>query len=94
MRRAVTAAEVNARVRAASEAELRHVVEYTEEPIVSSDVIGNPHSAVFDGRSTQVLGGNLLKTLTWYDNGWGYATRVVELIRLLARFERPGRAGA
>ena len=51
-------------------------------------MIGNPHSAVFDGLSTQVLGGNMLKTITWYDNGWGYATRVVELIQRLAELDR------
>jgi glyceraldehyde 3-phosphate dehydrogenase len=88
MRRPVTAEEVNAKVREAAAGALAHVVEYTQEPIVSSDVIGNPHSAVFDGLSTQVLGGNLLKTVTWYDNGWGYATRVVELIRRLDALER------
>ena len=59
----------------------RSIIEYTEEPIVSSDVIGNPHSAIFDGLSTQVVGGNLLKTLTWYDNGWGYAQRAVALVQ-------------
>jgi len=86
--RTVTAEEVNARVRAAAAGPLANIVEYTEDPVVSSDVIGNPHSALFDGLSTQVLGGNLVKTVTWYDNGWGYATRVVELIRRLAALER------
>jgi glyceraldehyde 3-phosphate dehydrogenase len=62
---------------------LRGVLEYTEEPIVSSDVIGNSHSAIFDSMATMVVGGNLVKTLTWYDNGWGYANRVVELIQRL-----------
>ena len=66
---------------------LRGVLEYTEEPIVSSDVIGNPHSAIFDSLSTQIVGGNLLKTLTWYDNGWGYANRVVELIGRLEELD-------
>jgi len=80
MSRPVTAVEVNEVVRSAAVSRYRSIIEYTEEPIVSSDVIGNPHSAVFDGLSTQVVGGNLLKTLTWYDNGWGYANRVVELI--------------
>jgi len=90
MSRPVTAEEVNEVVRSASLSTFRGIIEYTAEPIVSSDVIGNPHSAVFDSLSTQVLGGNLLKTITWYDNGWGYATRVVELIQRLARLaERP-----
>jgi len=84
MNRSVTPEEVNEVVRSAAATKYRSIIEYTEEPIVSSDVIGNPHSAIFDGLSTQVVGGNLLKTLTWYDNGWGYANRVVELIGRLA----------
>jgi glyceraldehyde 3-phosphate dehydrogenase len=83
MSRNITAEEVNEVVRSAASSKYRSIIEFTEEPIVSSDVIGNPHSAVFDGLSTQVVGGNLLKTLTWYDNGWGYANRVVELIERL-----------
>ena len=67
---------------------MRQIIEYTEQPIVSSDVIGNPHSAVFDALSTKVIGGNMLKTVTWFDNGWGYASRVVELVQRLAELER------
>jgi glyceraldehyde 3-phosphate dehydrogenase len=66
-------------------------VEYTDQPVVSSDVVGNDHSAVFDGLSTFVLGGSMLKTITWYDNGWGYAMRVTELIARLAAIEAAGR---
>jgi glyceraldehyde 3-phosphate dehydrogenase len=88
MRRTVTAEEVNEVVRSAAATRFKGIVEYTDEPIVSSDVIGNSHSAIFDGLSTQVLGGNLLKTVTWYDNGWGYANRVVELAFKLAGFDR------
>jgi glyceraldehyde 3-phosphate dehydrogenase len=84
MKRKVTAEEVNEIVKSASLTTFKGIVEYTDQPIVSSDVVGNGHSAVFDGLSTFVLGGNLLKTITWYDNGWGYATRVVELIGRLA----------
>ena len=84
MSRDVTPEEVNEIVKSAAAAKYKSIIEYTEEPIVSSDVIGNPHSAIFDGLSTQVVCGNLLKTLTWYDNGWGYANRVVELIGRLA----------
>src|SRR5262249_13344475 len=87
MSRTVTAEEVNEVVKSAAATIYRTIIEYTEEPIVSSDVIGNPHSGVFDALSTQVVGGNLLKTLTWYDNGWGYANRVVELIGRLAAME-------
>ncbi len=86
MKRAVTAAEVNEAVRAAAVGPLKGIVEYCEEPIVSSDVIGNPHSAVFDALSTQVVGGDLLKTLSWYDNGWGYASRVVEVCARMGSF--------
>jgi glyceraldehyde 3-phosphate dehydrogenase len=84
MSRTITAEEVNEVVKSAAASRYRSIIEYCEEPIVSSDVIGNPHSGIFDALSTQVVGGNLLKTLTWYDNGWGYANRVVELIGRLA----------
>ena len=87
MKRPLVAEEVNEVVKSAAATKYRNIVEFTDQPVVSSDVIGNPHSAVFDGLSTSVLGGNLLKTLTWYDNGWGYATRVVELIGRLSAFE-------
>lgn len=83
MKRDVTPTEVNEVVWSAASTDYKSIVEYTTEPIVSSDVIGNPHSAVFDSLATSVVGGNLLKTLTWYDNGWGYASRVVELIHRL-----------
>ncbi|HET9300703.1 MAG TPA: type I glyceraldehyde-3-phosphate dehydrogenase [Candidatus Polarisedimenticolaceae bacterium] len=87
MSRDVTAGEVNEVVRSAAASTFRSIIEYTDQPIVSSDVIGNPHSGMFDGLSTAVLGGNMLKTVTWYDNGWGYASRVVELISRLAELE-------
>ena len=84
MRRPVTVEQVNEVVRSAAASSLKGIVEYCDEPIVSSDVIGNPHSSVFDSLATQVLGGNFLKTVAWYDNEWGYACRVAELIRRLA----------
>jgi len=87
MEEPVTAEEVNEVVRSAAATRFRNIIEYTDQPIVSSDVIGNPHSAIFDGLATQVVEGNLLKTVTWYDNGWGYANRVVELVLRLAAFE-------
>lgn len=93
MERPVTPEEVNEVVKSASLTTYRNVVEYTDQPIVSSDVIGNTHSAVFDGLSTAVIGGNLLKTITWYDNGWGYASRVVELIGRLAALDAPAGEG-
>ncbi len=86
MKRPVTAQEVNEVVKSAAATRFQGIIEYQEQPVVSSDVIGNSHSAIFDALSTQVLGGNLLKTITWYDNGWGYASRVVDLVLRMARF--------
>jgi glyceraldehyde 3-phosphate dehydrogenase len=80
MSRAVTREEINNVIRSAAETDYKAIVEYSEDPLVSSDVIGNSHSAIFDGLSTMVMGGDLLKCIIWYDNGWGYSTRVVELI--------------
>ena len=59
---------------------LKGIVEYTEDPIVSVDIIGNPHSSIFDALSTSVMDGNFVKILTWYDNEWGYSNRVVDLV--------------
>ena len=84
MKRPVQATEVNEALRAAAAGPLEGIVEYCQEPIVSSDVIGNTHSAVFDSLSTHVVGGDLLKTLSWYDNGWGHAMRVLELCLRMA----------
>ena len=76
----VTVEKVNAAVKAAAEGPLKGIIQYSEDPLVSTDIIGNPHSSIFDAESTQVLGGNLVKVLSWYDNEWGYSNRVVDLI--------------
>jgi len=94
MSREVTAEEVNEVVKSAAATRFHDIIEFTDQPIVSSDVIGNPHSGVFDGLSTAVIGGNMLKTVTWYDNGWGYASRVVELVSRLAELESRTMAAA
>ena len=83
MERSVTREEVNEVIRSAALSTHKAIIEYSEDPLVSSDVIGNSHSAVFDSLATMVMGGDLVKVIVWYDNGWGYATRVVELIRRL-----------
>jgi glyceraldehyde 3-phosphate dehydrogenase len=80
MSRPVDRDQVNEVIRSAAASSYRQIIEYEEDPIVSSDVIGNPHSAIFDSLATMEIGGDLVKVLVWYDNGWGYATRVVELI--------------
>ena len=82
--RDVTVEEVNAAVRAAAEGPMTGILEYVEDPIVSTDIIGNPHSSIFDAGGTQVLGGNLVKVMSWYDNEWGYSNRVVDLALRLA----------
>jgi glyceraldehyde 3-phosphate dehydrogenase len=76
--------EVNAAVREAAAGPLSRIVEYSEVPLVSSDVIGNPHSSVFDALSTSAVGDGYLRVVSWYDNEWGYSNRVVDLIALLA----------
>ena len=81
----VTAEQVNETLRSAAGAErMRDVLEYTEEPVVSSDIIGNPHSSIFDASFTQVGGGRYLKALSWYDNEWGYSKRVCDVLGLMA----------
>jgi glyceraldehyde 3-phosphate dehydrogenase len=80
LRKDVTVEEINAAVKAAAEGPLKGIIQYSEDPLVSTDIIGNPHSSIFDAESTQVLGGNLVKVLSWYDNEWGYSNRVVDLI--------------
>jgi glyceraldehyde 3-phosphate dehydrogenase len=83
LERDVTVEEVNAAVKAAAEGPMAGIMEYVEDPIVSTDIIGNPHSSIFDAGGTQVLGGNLVKVMSWYDNEWGYSNRVVDLAQRL-----------
>ena len=81
----VTVAALNAAMKeAASKAPLKGILEYCEEPIVSSDIIQDSHSAIFDSLCTRVLGGKLVKVIAWYDNEWGYSCRVVDLIVKMA----------
>jgi glyceraldehyde 3-phosphate dehydrogenase len=75
-----TKAEINAAMKAAAEGPLKGILQYTEEPLVSVDIIGNPHSCIFDADLTNVMG-NLVKIVGWYDNEWGYSTRIAELTR-------------
>ena len=74
----VSVEAVKAAVKAAAEGELKGVLEYTEDPIVSSDIVGNPHTSIFDATETKVIG-NLVKVLSWYDNEWGYSNALVRL---------------
>ncbi|HQT44474.1 MAG TPA: type I glyceraldehyde-3-phosphate dehydrogenase [Candidatus Micrarchaeota archaeon] len=78
--KSATKEEVNARLKEAAEGRMKGIMAYTEEPIVSSDIVTDPHSSTIDGLSTRVIGNNL-KVLSWYDNEWGYSNRVVDAIQ-------------
>ena len=85
LEREVTVEQVNETLSSAAKTErMQDVLEYTEEPVVSSDIIGNPHSSIFDASFTQVGGGRFLKALSWYDNEWGYSKRVCDVLGLMA----------
>jgi len=84
----VTAEAINAAVKHAADGELRGIVSYCTDPIVSTDVIGNSHSSIFDAQLTQVIQKRMVKVISWYDNEWGYSTRVEELIQRIAEFDR------
>ena len=80
-----TVEEVNAKFREAAEGELKGYLRYLDEELVSSDFVGDSHSAIFDSLLTAVVGGSLVKVLAWYDNEYGYSSRVVDLIQLMGR---------
>ena len=75
---------VNQAMKTASETSLRGVLQYTDEPLVSSDIVGNPYSSVFDSQITKMIGPRMLKVLSWYDNEFGYASRMVDMLLLMA----------
>ena len=84
LEREATAQEINEAVRAAAnDAAMRSILCYSEAPIVSRDIVGEPHSCIFDAPLTKVVNGCFAKTLSWYDNEWGYSNRVVDLLKLL-----------
>lgn len=88
LERDVSVDEVNEAVLTAARKErMSGVLEYTEEPVVSTDIIGNPHSSIFDAAFTQVGSGRFLKALSWYDNEWGYSNRVCDVLGLLGSME-------
>jgi glyceraldehyde 3-phosphate dehydrogenase len=83
--RPTTAEEINAAFKAAAEGPMKGILAYTEDPVVSSDLLHNPNSSIVDAQMTKVLDGNLVKVVSWYDNEWGYSCRVVDLIAFLAK---------
>jgi glyceraldehyde 3-phosphate dehydrogenase len=78
-----TAEEINAALKAAAEGPLKGILAYTEDPVVSTDMLHNPNSSIIDASLTKVLGGNLAKVVSWYDNEWGYSCRVVDLVKFI-----------
>jgi glyceraldehyde 3-phosphate dehydrogenase len=84
LERDVTADEVNEAFRKAAEGPMKGILSYTEDPIVSSDVVGNPASTVVDGLATMAMG-STVKVIAWYDNEWGYSNRLIDVIKLVAR---------
>lgn len=83
--KSTTDKDVNAALKAAAEGEMKGYLQYTEDPVVSMDMLKNPHSSIVDGQMTKVLDGNLLKVVAWYDNEWGYSNRVNDLILFMAK---------
>ncbi len=82
--RSVTKDEVNAAMKEAANGPMKGILEYLDEPLVSCDIIGNPHSSIYDSLMTKLIDGNLLKIIAWYDNEWGYSCRLADLIAMIA----------
>ena len=80
-----TVEEINAAAKKAAEGSLKGILQYCTDPIVSRDIVGNPHSSIFDSELTAVMDGNFVKVISWYDNEWGYSNRCVDLFRKMAK---------
>ena len=85
LKKDTTAEAVNAELKKAADGSLKGILSYTTDPVVSSDMLHNSHSSIVDAELTKVLGGNLVKVVAWYDNEWGYSSRVVDLIDFLGK---------
>ena len=84
LNRDVSLEEVNAAFKAAADGPMQGILSYTEDPIVSSDIVGDPHSCIYDATAAIVPGDSMVKVLGWYDNEWGYSSRMVDLAGKLA----------
>ncbi|HUU28623.1 MAG TPA: type I glyceraldehyde-3-phosphate dehydrogenase [archaeon] len=84
LKKSATKEEINAAMKKAAETTLKGILEYTEDPIVSVDIIGDAHSCVFDAQATCVIGDNLVKVLGWYDNEWAYSCRCIDLLKKMS----------
>jgi glyceraldehyde 3-phosphate dehydrogenase len=88
LEKSVTADNVHGEIRAAADSKrMKGILQFVELPVVSSDIIGNPHSSIFDAGFTTVTGGRYLKCLSWYDNEWGYSNRVCDLLSLMSGWQ-------
>lgn len=85
LQKKATVEEINESLKAAAEGELKGVLVYEEDPIVSADIIHNPASSIVDAQSTMVIGSNMVKVLSWYDNEWGYSSRCLDLFKLMVK---------
>lgn len=85
LKKNVNAEEANESFKKAAEGQLKGILQYTEEPLVSVDFMANPHSSIVDGLFTRVIDDNLIKVLAWYDNEWGFSCRLVELVKYISR---------
>jgi glyceraldehyde 3-phosphate dehydrogenase len=85
LKKPATSEQINGALKTAAEGPLKGILAYTEDPVVSSDMLNNPNSSIVDAELTKVLDGNLVKVVAWYDNEWGYSNRVVDLISFLAK---------
>ena len=83
LNREVTKEEINEAIKKAAEGPMKGILEYCTDPVVSVDIIGNPHSSIFDSKLTQVMNGNMVKIISWYDNEFGYSMRVAQLVSML-----------
>ena len=84
LREEVSVESVNAAMKKAADGPMKGILQYTDEPIVSADIVGNPHSSIFDALSTMVMGSNMVKVFSWYDNEWGFSCRMIDMLKMMA----------
>ncbi len=84
LKKDVSVGDINNAVKQAANGKMKGILQYSEMPLVSSDIIGNPHSSIFDSLMTNVIDKNLIKIMAWYDNEWGYSSRMIDLIKLIS----------
>ena len=87
LKKNVSVEDIHNAVKAAADGEMKAILEYSDRPLVSTDIIGNSHSSIYDSEFTQVNGGHFVRVLNWYDNEWGYSSRVCDLLRLISNWQ-------